>query len=299
MRRVGLVLNPVAGRGTAEDDAARLTKLLGERFELAVFETCASRDADACAKAALAARPPLDLVVAAGGDGTVSMVAGALVGTGVPLGIVARGTSNSIAAALGIPTDEEGALATLADGDVRVVDTARANGRAMLLHASVGLHAATVAGTERDAKHRWGALAYVAEGLANLADLTEFEVELETEAGSARCRAVNVTVANAAPQKTVLAQGPAEVTPDDGALDVTVVAASGFAEAVATGLHLLKSAVLGEAATRDNVGFFRARRVRVRAIPTQPILIDGEPAGEGELVVTCVPRSLRVLVPRA
>ena len=295
LRRAALIFNPVAGRG--EDDLDALRAQLEARFDLMVLATCPDQDADACARVALDDAP--DLLIAAGGDGTVSMVAGALVGTPRPLGIIARGTSNSIATGLGIPTDLEGALETLATGEVCAVDTARANGQPMILHASVGFHAATVAGTPRDAKHRWGILAYIKEGLVNLGDLEPFQVEIETEDAFVRCRAVNVTIANVAPPKTVLAQGPATVSPADGALDVTIVAARGLAEVVATGLHLLRTASRAEPATRDNVGYLSARRVRIATDPEQPLLVDGEPAGRGSLVAECLPRSLHVMLPSA
>jgi diacylglycerol kinase family enzyme len=167
----------------------------------------------------------------------------------------------------------------------------------MLLHASVGFHAATIGDTEREAKNRWGVLAYLKEGLEKLTNLEQFQVRIETDDQILQCRAINVMVANAAPAKTVLAQGPAEVVPDDGVLDITIVAATGLGEAVATGLHLLRTAARQEAATRDNVGFLSARRVVVDTDPAQAVLIDGEPAGEGRLVVECLPKSINVLVP--
>lgn len=292
-RRAVLVYNPAAGRG--EDELERLTAILAPHFKLEVASTSRERDADVCARTALEQHP--DLVIAAGGDGTVSMVASALVGTTTPLGVIARGTSNSIAAALGIPTDEVGAIETLLAGEARALDTARANGRTMALHASVGFHAATVAGTPRDAKNRWGLLAYIKEGLVNLTELEPFRVEIETASEKMSARAVNVTVANVASRRTVLARGPGVVSPEDGALDVTVVSATSIAEAVATGIHLFLRAERGEPATRDNVGFFRARRLRIDTDPAQPLLIDGEPAGSGPLVVECMPQSLLVMMP--
>lgn len=294
MRRAALVFNPAAG--SASDDLDELRRHLGRHFSLELVTTSAECDADACARAALTRAP--DVVIAAGGDGTVSMVAGELVGTTTALGILARGTSNSIATALGVPTDTEGALETLTTGDVTTIDTARANGRPMLLHASIGLHADTVARTTADAKSRWGVLAYVKEGLVNLADLQTFAVEIETDHEIVRCQAVNVTAANVAPPKTVLAQGPAVLSPIDGRLDVTIVAGANLADLVLTGLHLLTTASQSEPATRDNVGFFSATRIRVDSDPPQQILVDGEPAGEGRLVVESVPQSLRVIVPR-
>ena len=294
--RAALVFNPVAGIATGEADTSAIVAALSEHFTVEVLETCRERDADVCARAAVATKP--DIVVACGGDGTVSMAASALVGTGIPLGIIPRGTSNSIGGGLGIPSDPAGAIEVLARGEPRVVDTARANGRTMLLHASVGFHAATVASTPRDAKNRWGLLAYLKEGLVQLADLAQFHVEIATEKATVRCRAVNVTVANVAPAKTVLAQGPAAVIPDDGALDVTIVAASTLGDVVLAGLHLLKSAALGEAATRDNVGYLSAKSVRITVDPKQPLLVDGEVVEGDALEIVCVPASLTVMAPR-
>lgn len=295
-RRAALVLNPAAGVATGEDDAAAIIAALSEHFDVEVMKTCRERDADVCAAAALATKP--DLVVACGGDGTVSMTASALVGTGVPLGIIARGTSNSIGGGLGIPADAAAAIDVIANGEPRVVDTARANGRMMLLHASVGYQAATVAGTARDAKNRWGVLAYVKEGLVQLADLAQFHVEIATERATIRCLAVNVTIANVAPTKTVLAQGPAAIVPDDGALDVTIVAASTLGEVVLAGLHLLTTAAMGEAATRDNVGYLTASSVRITTDPPQALLVDGEVVEGDALEIVCVPASLTVMSPR-
>jgi YegS/Rv2252/BmrU family lipid kinase len=288
-----LIFNPSAGRGA--QDVEQLRTALAASFGLTVHATSPDHDADACAHEALVARP--EVLVVAGGDGTVSMVAGALMGSNTALGIVPWGTANSIAAALGIPGDERAALETIAGAEVRAVDCARANGRAMLLHASVGFHAATIGETDREAKNRWGVLAYLAQGVSKLSDFEQFQVRIETEHEIVQCRAINVMIANAAPLKTVLAQGPAEVVPDDGVLDVTIVAAEGLAETVATGLHLLTTAALQEGATRDNVGYFSARRVIVDADPPQALLIDGELVGEGRLEVECFPRSIRVLVP--
>lgn len=296
-RRAALVLNPAAGTATADEDADAIIAALSEHFEVAVVKTCKERDADVCARHALESRP--HVVVACGGDGTVSLAASALVGTGVPLGIIARGTSNSIGAGLGVPADAREAIDVIANGEPRVVDTARANGRTMLLHASVGFHAATVASTPRDAKNRWGVLAYVKEGLVQLADLAQFHVEITTEKEVVQCRAVNVTVANVAPAKTVLAQGPAAIVPDDGALDVTIVAATTLGEVVLAGLDLLRSTARGEAATRDNVGYLTAARVRIVADPPQALLVDGEVVDDDALDIECVPASLTVMVPRA
>jgi YegS/Rv2252/BmrU family lipid kinase len=292
--RAALVFNPAAGAaGGVTADA--LAELLADRWEVTVHETARERSGAECARAALAAGS--ELVIAAGGDGTVSEVASVLVGTGVPLGIVPRGTANSAAAALGIPRDAADACALLRDGVPRDLDAASCGGRTMILYATVGAQADVIGGTARDSKNRWGALAYVASGLRKLSDLESFDVELETETHVIRCRAVAVTVANLAPAQTLVAQGPSTVVGDDALLDVTILAPSSLLDAVAAGVHLLCTALAGEPAERDDIGFFACRRVRVTATPPQSLLVDGEPAGETPTVVEIHPASLRVIAP--
>ncbi len=226
-------------------------------------------------------------------------MAHAAVRAGAPLGIVPRGTANSIAAALGIPGDLEAACDAIAGGATRRVDAAIANGRLMVLLAAVGFHAETVERTLRGAKNRLGALAYVASGIAELAHLPDFQLELETEDKMVRCRATSLTIANAASRRSIFAQGPAEVRPDDGLLDATIVAAGGVLDLVAAGVDLWRSAGREEAATHEGVGFLRFRRARVVTEPVQRVVVDGEPWGTTPLDVEALPAALTILVPRA
>lgn len=96
---------------------------------------------DACGDAAAAAvREGAPAVVAAGGDGTVSAVAGALAGTGTPMGILPLGTLNHFALDLGIPLDLDEAARVVAGGCVRQVDVGEVNGRRFVNNSSVGLY---------------------------------------------------------------------------------------------------------------------------------------------------------------
>src|SRR5690606_20862699 len=134
--------------------------------------------------------------------------------------------------------------------------------------------------------------------LRNLLELDPFEVELETESHRIRCRATSVMVANLAPPRSILAQGPAVVRPDDDLLDVTLIATNDLASAVASGLHLLRTASRNEPAERDRIGFFPCRRVRITTAEPQKVSVDGEVTGTTPVEVACRPRSLRVLVPQ-
>lgn len=293
--RVALIFNPAAGKKRALD-LDELKAALEPHCELMIFETCKEVDADECARQAL--DRGAEMLIAAGGDGSASLVASTLVGTEIPLVLIPRGTSSSIAEALGIPTDPVAAAALVYEGTVRRIDTAVCAGRTMLLNAAIGLHADTIQGTSRESKNRWGVLAYMATGVKQLFDLESFKLELRIGKESVVVDANALTIANIAPPKTVLAQGPALILPDDGLLDATVVSAQSLFEAVATGVHLYRSAMDHEPAHRDNVGYIAAPHLVIHTDPPQRVTIDGEEAGMTPLTVECRPLSLSVMVPR-
>src|SRR5690242_1588766 len=80
--------------------------------------------ADVPAAFAAATDDAVDVVVAAGGDGTIGCAAGNLADTGRPLGIIPLGTLNHLARDAGIPNDMEGAVATIAAGYSQAIDVA-------------------------------------------------------------------------------------------------------------------------------------------------------------------------------
>jgi diacylglycerol kinase family enzyme len=81
-----------------------------------------------------------DILVAGGGDGTISAAAGASYRAGVPLAVIPAGTMNLFARALQVPLDLDQALAAIASGTIRSVDIGTANGRPFVHQFSVGIH---------------------------------------------------------------------------------------------------------------------------------------------------------------
>ena len=297
---VAVVWNGRAGSATdidVEDLKARVQAAMSR--DVTIVD--AGEDPRAAAREAIAAGARV--LIAAGGDGTVSACATELIGTQVELGVLPVGTSNSFAAALEIASTLDDAIANLGRADRRVIDAAMVTSgderRVMILHCMVGLHAEAIEETPPAAKRRWGALAYAATGLMKLASASTFAVELKTAEHRVRCKAIAIAVANLAPLKTVLAHGPSHLLGDDGRVDVTIVAADSIAEAIATGVHLYRSARDGEAASRDNIGSFSAERVAITTETPQRVLVDGEAFGETPVTVETLARALTVIAPPA
>ncbi|NCC34385.1 MAG: diacylglycerol kinase family lipid kinase, partial [Chloroflexia bacterium] len=136
-----VVLNPVAGTSDPEMVRTALEQRLGSAGrQLEIYTTTGAHGENLPGRVREAVAGGADLVIAAGGDGTVAMVAGALAGSNVPLGIVPIGTANVLAHVLALPLELAPALDLLA-ADLRIValDGMRLGDHLGLLHISVGL----------------------------------------------------------------------------------------------------------------------------------------------------------------
>jgi YegS/Rv2252/BmrU family lipid kinase len=296
MLHAALIHNPCGGSAN-DEELERARALLSEHFTLDVHLIDAEHAPRQLAERALS--EGATVLIASGGDGTVSSVAAAIVGRDdATLGIIPRGTANSIAGHLGITRELEQACAVISGGHTRLVDTASVNEQPMLLMATVGLHADAITEADPERKRRFGALAYVIEEAERMLDDQLFEITISANDQEATCIANAITVANMAPPHSLLAQGPAEIVEDDGLLDVTIVAIRGLAEAVATSFHLATTALMQKPAERDNIGFFRTAEIHISTKEPKRVMIDGEDATETPLVIRALPRSLRVLAPK-
>jgi YegS/Rv2252/BmrU family lipid kinase len=296
MRSAYLIFNPVAGQGNAEEDLARICAMLDPVIDLKIHLTTAEIDADQLALAAV--REGVEAVIVSGGDGTISATANALMGTSIPMGVISRGTANAFANALDLPTTIEAACETILMGTTRIVDAAKCNGMPMILLAGIGFEAETVERADRESKNRLGLLAYILAGIEQLGQMVQFDAEIETEDKIISVTASAITVANAAPPTSILAQGSAGVIFDDGLLDVTIVAPANRTGAIAVSYELLTSALKGDATTRSDIGYLRTKKLTITTDPPQKIVIDGEVLGTTPVTIECMPNSLTVFSPR-
>jgi len=296
-RRVGwLIFNPAAGAGRAEADLAEIQHFLEPAMELVVRETTEEQDAEALTREAIDARA--NCVLAAGGDGTVSAVATALLGTDIPLGIIPRGTANALAACLfGTQitlSPIQAACETIITGKTRTIDTATANGRPMLLLAGAGFEAGMVERATRDLKNRFGALAYLFGGWEQLEEQEPFSARIVVDGTVQELTTSTVVVANAAPPTSVLAQGKGQPLLDDGLLDVTVVTnVKTTYEAIQTMVRLFNAGLFGTDAG-TNVLHFRGKKIRLETSPAERVVVDGEAVGNTPVEFECRPASLKV-----
>lgn len=158
---VRVIVNASAGQGCAPEWVSELERKLdglGLLARISLAET-GEQILDAASRAV---SDGAHMVVAAGGDGTVSAVASCLAGTDVVLGVLPLGTLNHFAKDLGIPLGLDEALQTIAQGEPVAVDAGEVNGRLFINNSSLGLYPDIVADRERQRRRlgrgKWRAL---------------------------------------------------------------------------------------------------------------------------------------------
>jgi diacylglycerol kinase (ATP) len=190
--RALLLVNHKAAQGAAIYDTARigLAEAGLEVVELAAFEPGGMSDV------IRRYRDRVDLVVIGGGDGTLNGAADGLMDTQLPLGILPLGTANDLARTLGLPTELTEACRIIAAGHVRRIDMGRVNDRYFFNVASIGLSTAVARGLTRDAKSRWGVLAYAVTALRALWQMRPFHAEIRTEGETIHVKTVQIAIGN-------------------------------------------------------------------------------------------------------
>lgn len=160
MAKIEVIINAGGGSFVADHTEQQLRKAF-ERSGLDVNLNFAHSGSEITSMAKKAAESDAEIVVAGGGDGTISTVAAMAADAGKVLGVIPLGTLNHFSKDLSIPQNIQGAISVLADGEVRHVDAGEVNGRIFLNNSSIGLYPRIVrrrqVEQERLGKGKWSA----------------------------------------------------------------------------------------------------------------------------------------------
>lgn len=290
-QRVAVVINPASGPDRP------LLKIFNSVFGSAgvdwdIYLTC--RPGDGLRQAQRALIAGADVVAAYGGDGTVSEVAGALVGSSVPLGVLPGGTTNMIAISLGIPRDLAQAC-TLLTGEsplVRDVYLGRVNQTHFFQMIGIGLEARIIEATDRATKDRLGLLAYGIKALNVLGNAPVAKYHLDLDGKQVDAEGVTCFVLNAdnlgIPYLSGLAPGRRA-----GLLDVYMVTRADLGS-----LLSLATTVTGWGINMNLIPHWQAHDVTIMADPVQPFQRDGDLLGETPVQIHSLTKSIGVIVPQ-
>jgi diacylglycerol kinase (ATP) len=304
-----VVANPHARQVRRGDWRKPTERTLGRRYGVEIVSPETPEETVDLVRRRMAAEQRPAAVIAAGGDGTVRLVAQELAGTGVPLGVIPLGTGNDFARANGIPGDVAGALDRIVRRSTRAIDILEVNGCPFVTAGGIGIGAHTALvipwlkalhPLARIATDSLGNGAYrvaaaanalFRPGLAERVHLT-WRVPGETADRSMDVRTHGVFVAN----QRLLGGGMALPIPADnadGALDVCVVHDVARVRLLAA----LAGVLRGSAIASDVFSTWRALRVRIETERHSRFFGCGDLVAEGtRFDVRVVPGALRVLV---
>ncbi|HCY83531.1 MAG TPA: hypothetical protein DHV36_00175 [Desulfobacteraceae bacterium] len=294
-----IIANPASGGGKWDRYRTEIVDALTPYFTLEINTTSKDRDAEEIARDAVDAGA--DLVIACGGDGTVSNTAGVLVRTKVAMGIIPLGTTNALAHVLWGIRSKLAPVATACDiivkGVRKSIDTGRCNGKVFLLITGIGFEQQMIAYADREEKDNMGQLAYIKGLFQAVGRNRPIHLDLCADENPAeKIVTTSLIVANAAPFSTLLAQGGGAPDHQDGLLDITWIE---YADGTGPVFSLVE---LGLAAMEigyrgDRVRHLHARRLLITGDSSIEYAMDGEPHTADALDISIQPASLNVLLP--
>jgi len=236
----------------------------------------------------------VDIVIAAGGDGTINEIIQELAGSKTALGVLPYGTVNIWAREMGIPLQIVDARKVLLNGQIRSIDLGRCNDRFFLLMAGIGIDGAVTQAIEKKPVKRLGALGYLLIATWLGLGYPNFQARLRiNNKRPVKLRALQIIVGN-----TQLYGGALKFTweakCDDGQLDVCVVRKRSMLGRIFVVIDFL----LGRKNRQQWVRYYTATSIEINTRQPVAIQIDGEPVGHTPASFIIAPGALKVLVPQ-
>ncbi len=289
-----LVLNPVSGVSQPGFVRSRFeTVFQAAGWNTRVYETTGNESIADVVRQALQAG--VTMVVAAGGDGTISAVGSGMTYTDIPLGILPTGTWNALSHNLGIPFLFEDALRLLINPHRQIkMDGLEIKGRIYLLNVGIGLSAAVMQSTQRKHKRRFGLLAYLWNLLvqASLLSLQQFRMRIDGKESKIRATelmVVNSSILGLGELPTVL-----EIKPDDGKVEILAIRAPTTVGLV----KIIFNFLIGRRKrTRGFLSFTATHTISIRTRRRAVVEADGEIIGYTPLEINLRPGAVQVIVP--
>ena len=289
-RRAVLVVNAHSRRGRLLYDAAR-SRLVAAGFDLLeTYPVDRPRELPQILAAAIAGGP--DLLVAGGGDGTISTAARSLAHRDIALGLLPLGTTNNFARTAHIPLNLDAAVAVLTGGKVIDLDLGLSGDMPFTNHVGVGLSAEVMIKAPRPLKRVLGRFAYPLTALGLLSRHRPLRITVRAEGRSHEYDSHQVYVANGGHHAGRPIAGDANA--DDRLLVAYPVGGPSRRELL---VQTARNAATGPRRTLRDDPFLAVGELWLETDRPARVEVDGEPSGSTPLRIGLAPNALRVMAP--
>jgi diacylglycerol kinase (ATP) len=254
------------------------------------------------------------VVIAAGGDGTINEIVNGLAGSDTALGVLPTGTTNVWAMQIGIPTLNPlllnatmskltgpslfrkillDAARVIVEGRTVTVDIGEAAGKYFLLWTGVGMDAAIIQNVEMKSKKRLGSWAYVMPAIDTAREYSETPVKINIDGETISINTPMVVITNIQLYGGRLPIG-AKACVNDARLDVCIFKGEGFFTFVHQTFKVLSKQHLRD----PGIEYRQFKELVIESARPLPVHVDGEAVTETPVTVRTVPSALKVIVPR-
>lgn len=252
------------------------------------------------AMTAQAVEEGVDLVLGAGGDGTIRVICSELAGTGIPFGLIPAGTGNLLARNIGIPLDEGAALDVAFDGFDMPIDLVQLrvdNGPPdhFAVMAGIGIDAMIMQSTNADLKRAVGSAAYFVSAAQNANHPALHATIRVDDRPPLRRRAHLIVIGNVGYLQANIPLIP-DAKPNDGLLDLVVASPRGMSDWI----RLTTKVITRQRRTDAQLDRLTGRRVQITVEEPDHYQLDGDTVGDCSTMTAEVrPGALTLRVPRA
>ncbi|MDD9149744.1 MULTISPECIES: diacylglycerol kinase [unclassified Sporolactobacillus] len=294
MKKARIIYNPTSGRELAKKNIAYiLDRLEDAGYEASAYATKGKGDATKGARKAV--RRKFDLVVAAGGDGTINEVINGLAEREFRprLGVLPLGTTNDFARAVGIPRDIVGACDVLCDGYEIPIDIGKVNNHYFVNMAGGGKLTELTYDVPSKLKTMLGQMAYYMKGIEMLPSLrpTKVRIDYDDRTFSGDIMLFLVSNTNSVGGFERLAP---EAQLNDGVFDLIILKETNLGEFI----RLASMAMRGEHMKDPKVIYAQASRIKVQTEEKMQLNLDGEYGGDLPGEIVNLYRHLYLMVPK-
>lgn len=292
MKRARIIYNPTSGREKMQKNLPEILDILEKGgYETSAYATQEKGDGIEAAK--LAAEREFDLVIAAGGDGTVNEVLSGLLQVEEPplFGILPTGTSNDFAHAVDISMDMKKATENLLLGEEEWIDVGKANGQYFINVAGGGSLMDLSYEIPSKLKTVLGQAAYYIKGIEKLPQLKPYPIRIECEEHTLEEEVTMFFVCNS----SVVAGYP-QMAPgaslQDGLLDVWVLKKSNMFDF----MRILRKVKRGKHEEDEKIIHFQTKEIKIHSEEKIQLNIDGEYGGDGPFHIEVIPKKIKMII---
>ncbi len=288
-----VVINPVSGQGDLQAAQRKIAQYLADcQWMFEIYETTGQEKLAPIVRDRVA--QGCNLVIVAGGDGTISEVADGLIGTNVPIGILPGGTGNVFAQALNIPMTLEKALHIVGGMSKQQIDMLQVNDKAFLLNISIGVSATVIANTSRQDKRRFGRLAYVWSGVMRLFGFKAHRFYLNIDGEQEKVKAQELAIVNVGQLGIATLKWGPDIEHTDGEADLVLLRAKTLLDYLSLGFAFL----IGRQRNSRPIRYIRINRaVEISTKRPMDVQGDGDVIGQTPIRVEVLPQAVTVITP--